>query len=281
LPFVLDPLTDYVLDLEMLNPDGTVSPLPLLPGEVGHRPIYRQGFSTSRYATREAFADEVRTSLVKPRQINNPAPLLTLSERVTDEVFDLALLDAGFETAPRPISTQVRVLWNTATLAQPIAILIETPEPLWRSRREPTAEYDEMGQYILRWTLAEHLWLSVDELVRNDETVLVADGGEFVRRSTGMKTQRALTIGEFRTKFIGPKRPAPQPNLHPASFVDRFVHDASGTRTLVILKPDSRGRTVSLGLARDLHPLLDIDALDTPIVLCEIDLGSPPWEELS
>jgi hypothetical protein len=282
LPFLLDPLTDYVLDLEMLNPDGTVSPLPILPGEVGHRPIYRQGFSTSRYATREAFAEEVRTSLVKPRQINDPAPLLNLSERVTDEVFDLALLDAGFDTAPRPSSPQVWVLWNTAPLAQPIAILIETPEPAWRTRREPTAEYDEeTGEYILRWKLADHLWLSMDELVRNDETVLVANGGEFVRRTTGMKTQKALTIREFRTKFIGPKPPAPQPNISPASLVDRFVHDASGTRTLVILKPDLRDRTVSLGLARDLHPLLDTDASDTPVVLCEVDLAPPPWEELS
>ncbi|MDO8056353.1 MAG: hypothetical protein Q6361_05780, partial [Candidatus Hermodarchaeota archaeon] len=166
LPFLLDPLTDYVLDLEMLNPDGTVSSLPIPDGEVGYRPLYRQRFSTSRYATREAFAEEVRTTSVKPRQVNNPDSLVTLSERVTDEVFDLALLDAGFDASPRPNYPQVWVLWSAPPSAQPFAILIETPEPLWRSRREPAAEYDETDQYILRWTLADHLWLSVDELVR-------------------------------------------------------------------------------------------------------------------
>jgi hypothetical protein len=279
LPFLLDPLTDYIVDLEILNPNGTPSPIPLLPGQVGHRPLYRQGFTTSRYPTREAFANEVRTSLVKPRQINNPATLIVLPERVTDETFDLALLDAELEITPRPNSPQVWVLWDNAPLAQPIAILIETPEPLWRTRREPVAEYDQSGQYILRWTLADNLWLSVDELIRNDETELVIDGGEFVRRLTGTKSVKALTIDEFRRKFNGPKpvlsSPLPVPTT---SYVERFVHDASGTRTLVILKPGLRGKTVSLGLARELHPLLDTDTTDTPLVLCEVDLDHLPWE---
>jgi hypothetical protein len=282
LPFLLDPLTDYVLDLEMLNPDGTVSALPMLPGEVGHRPLYRHGFTTSRYATREKFAEAVHTALVKHRPLEDFAPLLALSERVTDELFDAALLDAGLEAAARPDAPQLWALWDTAEPAQPIAILIETPEPLWRERREPAAEYDESGQYILRWTLSDHLWLSVDELVREDETVLVSNGGEFVRQATGTKTAIALTVKQFRNKFIGPKPIPPLPfPPPPASLVERFVRDTSGTRTLVILKSGARGKFVSLGLARDLHPLLDTDTSDTPVVLCEVDLGPPPWEELS
>lgn len=283
LPFLLDPLTDYVLDLEMLNPDGTVSHLPPLKGEVGDRPLYRQGFSTSRYANREAFAEEVRSALVKHKQVNNLSSLLALSGSVTDELFDRALLDAGIEPITRPSSPRLWVLWNTAPVAEPTAILIETPEPVWRFRQEPTPEYDEeTGQYILRWSLADHLWLFVDELVRNDETVLVSNGGDFVRRATGTKIGTVLSIAEFRTKFIGPKSVPPLPlPIPPESLVDGFVHDASGTRTLVILKPGVRGKTVSLGIARELNPLLDTDESDIPIVLCEVDLGAPPWEELS
>jgi hypothetical protein len=266
----------------MLNPDGTSSPFPLLAGEVGHRPLYRQGFTTSRYATREEFAEAVRTSLVKPRQLEDFAPLLTLAAHVTDDLFDRALLDARVEAASRPVSPRVWALWDTSPLAHPVAILIETPEPLWRVRREPTAEYDGTNQHILRWTLADHLWLSVDELVREDENVLVSDGGGFIRRATGTKTVAGLTLREYRTKHIGPK-PLPPPPLPPppASLVERFVRDTSGTRTLVILKTGARGKTVSLGLARNLHPLLDTDASDTPLVLCEIDFDTPPWEELS
>jgi hypothetical protein len=129
--------------------------------------------------------------------------------------------------------------------------------------------------------MADHLWLFIDELVRENEDVLVADGGEFVQRGTGTKVRTALTIKEFRIRFIGPRQvpslPIPPP---PATLVDRFIRDAGGTRTLVVLKPGVHGKTVSLGLTRDLHPLLDIDTTDTPVVLCEVDLVSPPWEEL-
>ena len=282
LPFLLDPLTDYVLDLEMLNPDGTLSSLPPLAGEVGTRPLYRQGFTTSRYATRAAFAEAVGNSLVRSIIVEDPAPLLALTERVTDEVFDAALLDSGLEAAQRPTSPRVTVLWNSATPAEPVAVLIETPEPLWRTRLEPEAQHDETGEYILSWTMSQHLWLSVDELVRAVDTVLVIDGGDFVRRGTGTKTTIAPTIREFRTKhvrpFVPPIDPPPAP---PVAIVERFVRDAGGTRTLVILKPGVRGRTLSLGLARELHPLLDTDVSDTPVVLCEIELGPPAWEELS
>ncbi len=280
LPFALDPLTDYVLDLELVDLGGNPVELPPLPGEVGSRPLYRQGFSTSRYPTRAAFAEAVRLTLVGGRTTSNFAPLAGLAERVTDEAFDQALRDAQFETSARPETPRVTVLWNPSEPPQPLAILIETPEPAWRTRREPEAEYDETDQYILRWRMNDRLWLSVDELVREDENVLVVHGGEFVRRATGSKTMLASSIAEFRNRHLGPKKiPPPLLPPVPAAFVDRFVHDASGTRTLAILKSGTRGKTVSLGLARTLHPLLDIDTTDTPVVLCEVDLSAASWEE--
>jgi hypothetical protein len=70
----------------------------------------------------------------------------------------------------------------------------------------------------------------------------------------------------------------PPPPPPPASLVSRLVRDASGTRTLAFLHPTAKGRTVTLGLRRSLHPLLDLDATDTPLTLCEVALAAPPWE---
>lgn len=282
LDFKLDPLTDYVLDLEMLTLAGSPAPVPLLPDEVGSRPLYRQGFSTSRYPSRQAFAEQVRTAHVMSRLVTNPAPLLALADRVSDEAFDVALLDSQLGAVNRPNTSSISVLWDTSTPSQPIAILIETPEPLWRTRREPEAQYDQTNNYIISWKLADKLWLLVDELVRADETVLVVDGGTFVRRATGLMSQTAKSIADFRAEHLGPRAVPPLPlPPPPAARVARFIHDASGTRTLAILNPGSRGRIVSLGLTRNLHPLLDIDTSETPVVLCEVDLTPPPWEELS
>ncbi|NLX10004.1 MAG: hypothetical protein GXY36_10145 [Chloroflexi bacterium] len=282
LPFLLDPLTDYVLDLELLTMGGSPAPLPMLPDQVGHRPLYRQSFTTSRYPSREAFAEAVRTTLVKAVRVADAGPLLALADTVTDDVFDAALLDSGLEAAARPDFAQVTVLWDTDAPAQPLAIYIETPEPVWRFRREPEAQYDGTGEYILSWRMADAPWLLVDELVREDEDVLVVDGGEFIRRGTGTKTVAAQTISAFRDQYLRPK-PLPEPPFPPppASRVARFIHDASGTRTLAVLNAGARGKTISLGLARSLHPLLDVDTTDTPVVLCEVDLAPPPWEELS
>jgi hypothetical protein len=60
--------------------------------------------------------------------------------------------------------------------------------------------------------------------------------------------------------------------------VTRLVHDTSGTRTLAFVAPDAAGRTLTLGLRRTLNPLLDAEASDTPLVLAEVALSTPPWE---
>ena len=126
---------------------------------------------------------------------------------------------------------------------------------MWRFRREPEAQYDGTGEYILSWRMADAPWLLVDELVREDEDVLVVDGGEFIRRGTGTKTVAAQTISAFRDQYLRPK-PLPEPPFPPppASRVARFIHDASGTRTLAVLNAGARGKTISLGLARNPHP---------------------------
>jgi large repetitive protein len=278
LPFFLDPLTDYVVDIEMLGSGGAiVRPSPRA-GEVGQRPLFRHAFTTSRYRSRAEMAEAVRLSLPVERTVADPADLTALPDEVGDAELDLALDAAGLEVTGRPASPRVTVLWREAPGADPVGLLIETPEPLWRSRLEPQPEYDASGTYIERWLLAPAPWLLVDELVRPG-TELVIDGGPFVRRGIGTASVTAPTIRELRTHFLGPHIPPPPPPPAPmGSLVQRFVRDESGSRTLVLLRRGSRGTVLSLGLARNLHPLLDADSTDTPVTLLEIELSAPPWE---
>jgi hypothetical protein len=280
LPFALDPLTEYIVDLEPLTMGGALARPPLRPEDMGHRPLHRQSFTTSKYRSREEFAKAVRLAPVIPDRVANPAPLVSLSDEVTDEAFDGALVEAAIEVRSRPEFARVSVLWTTDTIAQPFAVLLETPEPAWRTRLEPEPEYDaETGIYIEHWLLQRRTWLLVDELVRTTPE-LVVDGGEFIRRATGTKTVNAKTVVELRDLYLGPRQVPPPPlPPPPASLVSRIIHDASGTRTLVLLKPGARGKVVSLALARNLHPLLDAAVSDTPELCCEADLAPPPWED--
>jgi hypothetical protein len=75
-----------------------------------------------------------------------------------------------------------------------------------------------------------------------------------------------------------PVAPLPLPPI-PQAVVTKLVHDASGTRTLAFVGIAAAGRTVTLGLRRTLNPLLDADVTDTPLVLAEVTLSRPPWED--
>jgi hypothetical protein len=197
---------------------------------------------------------------------------------LSDSDFDLALHAAGLDVGARPDQPQVTVLWSTSTPAQPVALLLESPEPLWRSRLEPQPTYDEDSTHILRWTLEAAPWLVVDELVKAGATT-VAKGGAFVRRATGAAGITSPTLRALRDRAIaGTFSAAASVPVPRGALVERFVRDESGTRTLVLLVANARGAIVSLGLARNLHPLIDADVEDTPTVLLEIDLLAPPWE---
>ncbi len=64
LPFALDPLTEYIVDLEPLTMGGALARPPLRPEDMGHRPLHRQSFTTSKYRSREEFAKAVRLAPV-------------------------------------------------------------------------------------------------------------------------------------------------------------------------------------------------------------------------
>lgn len=278
LGFSLDPVTDYVVDLEAIDDADRVVAPPTLPGEVGTRPRARQRLTTSRYANREALAHDVSIARTVSLRLADATALTDLDGTVTDDAFDRALLDAGLELRPRPDRPETWKLWSPDDTAVAVAIYLETPEPLWRTRREPEPVYGGDGEHILQWRLARATWLEVDELVTTSPAP-VSDGGTFLRPLFATMTTPAPTFTQLRSRFLFPGPPAPKPSLPPAALVTRFVHDASGTRTLALLQPAARGRVVTLGLARRLHPLLDVDTTDTAALLCEVDMAPPAWEQ--
>ncbi|MEU5155644.1 hypothetical protein [Glycomyces sp. NPDC021274] len=275
--FRLDPVTDYVVDIETLDGEGAiVKPTPR-ENEVGERPLHRQRMTTSQYGTRAAFAKAVRECRVVSQRIEDPSALIALDTAAGDDQFDRALTAAGLEARPRPVGPQITVLWNADPVAAPIAIYIETPEPLWRGRLEPQPAYAEDGVHIERWRLDRAEWLLVDEIVPSTATP-VSKGGTFLRPGFLTQDTPAPSIAEQRKRFLF-DLPVPPPAGAPAAaLVERFVHDTSGARTLAFLKPGARGSTVTLGLARNLHPLLDLDATDTAELLGEFALDRPAWE---
>ena len=278
LPFDLDPLTDYLLDVEALLPDGTRPPVPSLPGEVGSRPLYRRSFTTGRYPTRAALAESVRIAPQRARLVPDATPLQAMvDEVVSDEVFDAALLAAGIDLDGPVDEPVLAPLWSADSPATPIGVLVQTPEPIWRRRTEPTAERDASGEHIERWRMASAEWLGVTELIP-DGTTPVTEGGTFVQAVNGLMTTLAPTLREARRKMLHPL-PFPLPTPPPATaVVTRLVHDTSGTRTIAFVAPTAVGRTLTLGLRRTLNPLLDADVSDTPLVLAEVTLTTPPWE---
>jgi hypothetical protein len=278
LPFDLDPRTDYVLDVEALLPNGTRPPPTPRPGEVGTRPLYRRAFATGRYATRADLAEDVRIAAQRSRIVPTPVALDSLVDSVvSDEAFDTALLEAGL-TVDGPVDEPVIAkLWTGDVPAAPIAVLIQTPEPVWRSREEPTAERDASGEHIERWRMQQAEWLGVTELIPDGATP-VSEGGTFVQAISGVMTTIAPSITQARRDMLHPPVP-PLPTPPPATaVVTRLVHDTSGTRTIAFVAATAVGRTLSLGLRRTLNPLQDADVSDTPLVLAEVTLSTPPWE---
>jgi len=278
LPFDLDPRTDYLLDLEALLPNGTRPPVAPLPGEVGTRPLYRRAFGTGRYATRAALAEDVRIAPQRSVLLPTPAALAALPDGVvSDEAFDAALQQAGLPLDGPVDEPVIAKLWTPDSPAVPVAVLVHAPEPVWRTRVEPTAERDASGEHIERWRMQPAEWLAVTELIPDGATPPSA-GGTFVQAISGVMTTIAPTLTEARRDILHPPVP-PLPHPPPATaVVTRLVRDTSGTRTLAFVAPDAARRTLTLGLRRTLNPLLDSDAADTPLVLAEVTLNTPPWE---
>jgi hypothetical protein len=152
----LEPNTDYVLDLEA-RPAGDALP------------AFRRHFSTGRYQSAQALAAAVNGAAVHHRHLARPAPLADLGAGVfaggvalvRDLELERALRDVGWGDLARPAEPRVTVTWRggAGETPQPVAVLIETPEPLWRQREVPKEVVDGTG--TRRFQMVAEPWLDV------------------------------------------------------------------------------------------------------------------------
>ena len=229
----LDPLTDYVLDIQVGQ--STTPPL---------YPLFRQSFSTSRYASLGDLAAAVQQAMAQPgqRRLADTGQLAALAVapgsapvQVADVSFEQALQAVGWGEFERPTEPRVALIWRDPPSPgqhyTPVAVLIETPEPLWRARDVPDEVTDSAG--TRRFALQSRPWLSVLE----------------------------SPVG--------------------ASVASRFVHTTDGARTLVILTPAiaQTGGTLALAASRAHHELFEGDTGAQTVGLGQlaVPIGAP-WE---
>jgi large repetitive protein len=135
LDLLLEPRTDYIFDIEETN-------APPVPPGTAARPLFRRAFTTSRYRDfTEMAADVAAATLVEsPVAAADVAGLeaLTGPNPVSATDLDAALRRAGLHPVgdvPNPV---VELLWVPSGAAlQPRVLVIRTPEPLCRDRKQP------------------------------------------------------------------------------------------------------------------------------------------------
>ncbi|KAA1176986.1 hypothetical protein FP026_25830 [Rhizobium tropici] len=132
---LLEPSTDFILDIEPVNPP------PPPPGKL-MTPLFRRAFTTSRYANPAAMCADVSVSkpVEFPASGADIAALLALlnAPQLSRSQIDAALGEAGLRPVVEVKSPEVEVLWvPDGGALQPRLIVIRTPEPLVRTRKEP------------------------------------------------------------------------------------------------------------------------------------------------
>jgi hypothetical protein len=227
----LDPLTNFVLDI-------TTDPNGLLPAS----PLFRLGFSTSRFASMKDLAAAVKSVPPQHRFLEDVSPLTKLSSdhpgaaavQIPDLDLEMALRSAQWGDLGPTAKPRVSVIWQDGggdQPPQPTAVLIETTEPLWRQRKTPaeiTGE-DQVKQFTLQ-----------------PETLL-----DLTDTSAG------------------------------GALVTRFIFSPGGGRTLVLLKAAARGGQLTLALNRYHCPLFEFE-LNSNVEttgLLDVSLAVAPWEE--
>ena len=159
LPILLDPYTDYILDIEAVDQETEAA-----------FSVYRRHFSTGGYRDQEEFASAISSQFVDHRAV--PAgSMAAIRSRFNGRAPQGAEFDAqwraqGLDVLPTPEKPRLLVLWEQTgdSLPQPAAVLIDAPEPLVRSRLYPTLTTDDNGPVPAeRWILDQEQWLVLSE----------------------------------------------------------------------------------------------------------------------
>ncbi|WP_211231849.1 hypothetical protein [Amycolatopsis balhimycina] len=138
---LLEPRTDYVFDIEPVNP-------PAPPADSTVSPLFRRPFTTSRYKSWQEMAAAVSAANLVEAPADDVSQLEALVSTpgpVSAAALDAALRQAGLRPVVAVTDPVVELLWVTVggTL-QPRVLVIRTPEPLVRTRNEPH-QYEPPG----------------------------------------------------------------------------------------------------------------------------------------
>lgn len=231
LPYDLQPLTDYLVDIEAV-PKGA-------PANAHGRRVFRVGFTTSRFNT---VSDLARLVLLAPRahrHVPTPAALATLPLAPAGAVLDTTYQAAGLAVPQVPRYPGVEVLWSGDAVPQPVAVVVECSESMWRSRPMPTVVAGppdpSAGPGHKWWAAVEGEWLSLQ-----------------------------------------PSTAAPALGDPPRAGITRLVKGAGGTRAVVLLAPGSRGAELRLDLVLAGDALAGIPEQRAEAL--RIALDRAPWE---
>ena len=190
----LEPLTNYILDLEAHSLEGPPLAEPPL------HPLFRCNFSTSRYARMQDLANAMLQSGVEHRWLATIKPLSDLAARnpgsavltVRDLEMQEALRQVRWGDLARAGQPRVTVIWQDGAGGappQPFALLLETPEPLWRERQIPEIVTEPVGDpnAVRRYKLVPRPWLDLVET-----TAGAAQVARFVHSTDGGRTLAVL-----------------------------------------------------------------------------------------
>lgn len=186
-PVPLDRATAYTLEIQTQDPP---------PPGIGPRvPLFRIAFATSRFRTSAELAGQIQAAQPAHRVLSGPlAPLAGIT---TDKQLEDALTAAGLDALPPSGQPGFTFLWQPAGVAFTlVAILIDSPESLWRLRPEPAliTESGDGGD-IKHWALTPTAWLEIIE----DGTTAAA---QFVRSPGGTRTLMMIRPGASAVNLV-------------------------------------------------------------------------------
>jgi hypothetical protein len=210
IPIPLEPATDYLLDIfrvPKIAPDGTI----------GER-VFRRSFSTSTFATLAAYCEYMMGTKVRHRAV--PAGLAAsikskfASKKPQGAEFDNALQGSaaqpGIEPMGVPSRPSVIVWWEAdGPVPQPVAVMIDGIEPLWRQRERATL-VTVPNTDMKHWELTRDDWIEPVETAVSDgvvEGIIEAPGSQralliIKPNSRGKRLQVALKRIAFTDEYL-------------------------------------------------------------------------------
>ena len=219
IPIPLDLYTDYIIDIEMLDKAAA-------DGTTGER-VWRGSFTTGGFHTLEEFATSFQIARVQHRGVHSDdigklAAIGTTfaSRQPQGAEFDSALISAGLDPQPVPKVPRAIIFWEPgAPDPQPVAVLLDASEPMWRSRPIPTEVLDPGSALGKHYEMVPTPWLALaaqggDPIV---DHIVIAPGGQrsLITLKAGARSQHL--------RLVLQRIAQPAPYLDGAGAIDQFV----------------------------------------------------------